>query len=171
MLSEDAIVEYDSNFKVVPPLRHLDDVHALRRGLMDGGIDAVVSDHRPQSTLQKDCEFSEAEPGAVGLAVCFSALLSLVEEHHITLARAVGALTTGPAAILGLPAPRLKEGAPADLVLLAPGARWVVGRATLHGKSYNSPLLGRSLPGRVDLTMARGRIAFDALGPHLGPPA
>jgi dihydroorotase len=171
MLSEDAIVEYDSNFKVVPPLRHLDDVRALRRGLMDGGIDAVVSDHRPQSTLQKDCEFSEAEPGAVGLAVCFSALLSLVEEQHITLARAVGALTTGPAAILGLPAPRLKEGAPADLVLLAPGARWVVGRATLRGKSYNSPLLGRSLPGRVDLTVARGRIAFDALGPHLGPPA
>jgi dihydroorotase len=171
LLSEDAIVEYDSNFKIVPPLRHLDDVHALRRGLMDGSIDAVVSDHRPQSTLQKDCEFSEAEPGAVGLAVCFGVLLSLVEEHHITLARALAALTTGPAAVLGVPAPRLKEGAPADLVLIAPGARWQVGPATLRGKSYNSPLLGRSLPGRIDLTVAQGRIAFDALGPHLAPPA
>jgi dihydroorotase len=171
MLSEDDIVDYDSSFKLLPPLRHLDDVHALRRGLMEGSIDAVVSDHRPQSTLQKDCEFSEAEPGAVGLGTCLSVLLSLVEDQHISLARAIGALTTGPAAILGLPAPRLKEGELADLVLIAPGARWVVERATLRGKSYNSPLLGRSLPGRVDLTVAQGRVAFDALGPHLRPSA
>jgi dihydroorotase len=141
------------------------DVEALRRGLADGSIDAVVSDHRPQSSLQKDCEFSEAEPGAVGLAVCFGLLLWLVREHQVPLARAVAALTSGPASVLGFPAPRLKEGERAELVLVAPNAHWVVDRATLHGKSYNSPLMGRSLPGRIDLTVAQGSIAFDRFGP------
>jgi dihydroorotase len=124
-------------------------------------VDAVVSDHRPQSTLQKDCEFPEAEPGAVALSVCFGALLSLVLEGHLTLARAVASLTVGPAGVLGVPPPSLKEGQPADLVLVAPEQRWEVVPTSLRGKSKNSPLLGRSLPGRIELTLAQGRVAFD----------
>jgi dihydroorotase len=111
--------------------------------------------------LQKDCEFPEAEPGAVGLATCFGALLSLVQDERLSLARAVSALTAGPAAVLGLARPCLKEGQPADFVLVSANESWTVSPATLHGKSYNSPLLGRSLPGRIDLTLARGCVAFD----------
>jgi dihydroorotase len=161
VLTDSSIVDYDPNFKLVPPLRGASDVSALLAGLEEGVIDAVVSDHRPQSTLQKNCEFTEAEPGAVGLAVCFGLLLSLVQEGRISLGRAITALTAGPAAVLGQRPPRLLEGEPADFVLVAPNARWSVEPATLHGKSHNSPVLGRSLPGRVDLTLARGQVAFD----------
>jgi dihydroorotase len=161
LFSEDALEGYDPNLKLVPPLRHARDLLALREGLRQGVVDAVVSDHRPQSTLQKDCEFPEAEPGAVGLSVCFGALLSLVLEGHLTLARAVTALTLGPAGVLGLPPPSLKEGQLADLVLVAPEQRWAVEPTSLRGKSKNSPLLGRSLPGRIELTLAQGRVAFD----------
>ena len=165
VLSDAAVGDYDPNFKLVPPLREADDVAALLAGLESGAIDAVVSDHRPQSTLQKNCEFSEAEPGAVGLAVCFGLLLSLVQEGRVGLGRAVAALTSGPAAVLGLPRPGLAEGQRADFVLVAPNARWTVEAASLQGKSYNSPVLGRSLPGRVDLTLARGQVAFDRAHP------
>jgi dihydroorotase len=117
---------------------------------------------------------AQAEPGAVGLAVCFGLLLSLVQEGRLALGRAIAALTSGPARVLGLPRPCLAEGERADFVLFAPDARWTVGPASLHGKSYNSPVLGRSLPGRIDLTVARGQVAFDraaldpaALTPHV----
>jgi len=161
LFSEEALESYDSNLKLVPPLRHAKDLLALREGLAEGVIDAVVSDHRPQSTLQKDCEFGEAEPGAVGLGVCFGLLLSLVLEGRLSLARAVSALTVGPASVLGLPAPSLALGEPADLVLVAPEQRWLVDASSLRSKSRNSPLLGRSLPGRIELTLAQGRVAFD----------
>jgi dihydroorotase len=166
VLSDMAIVDYDPNFKLVPPLRGADDVAALLGGLGEGVVDAVVSDHRPQSALQKNCEFSEAEPGAVGLAVCFGLLLSLVQEGRLELGRAIRALTSGPAGVLGVRPPRLAVGERADFVLVAPNARWSVEAATLHGKSYNSPVLGRSLPGRVDLTLAQGQVAFDRAADH-----
>jgi dihydroorotase len=161
LFCEDAVASYDPNLKLVPPLRHRRDMLALREALAEGLLDAVVSDHRPQSNLQKDCEFSEAEPGAVGLSVCFGLLLSLVLEGQLSLARAVSALTSGPARVLGLPAPTLKEGSTANLVLLAPERRWTVDADSLRSKSRNSPLLGRSLPGRIELTLAQGRVAFD----------
>ena len=161
VLTDEAVVDYDPRFKLVPPLRAAADVEALVRGLAEGVIDAVLSDHRPQSTLQKNCEFSEAEPGAVGLAVCFGLLLSLVHEGRIDLSLALRALTSGPARVLGLPAPHLGVGEAADFVLVAPDARWPVEAATLHGKSQNSPVLGRVLPGRIDLTLCRGQVAFD----------
>ncbi len=164
VLTDDALENYDPSYKLVPPLRAAGDVAALLAGLAEGVVDAVVSDHRPQSTLQKNCEFAEAEPGAVGLSVCFGLLLSLVQEGRLELGRALAALTTGPARVLGFPPPRLAEGEVADFVLLAPNARWSVEPSTLLGKSYNTPLLGRSLPGRIDLTLARGRVAFDRAG-------
>ncbi len=169
LLTEDALDSYDSSFKLDPPLRHARDVSALRKALAEGVLDAVVSDHRPQSTLQKDCEFQDAEPGAVGLSLCFSALLSLVLDGHVPLARAVAALTSGPAQVLGLPAPALKAGQPANFVLVAPEQRWSVDAASLHGKSKNSPLLGRSLPGRIDLTLAHGSVAFDRFAEPAAP--
>jgi dihydroorotase len=161
LLTDDALAEYDTNLKLEPPLRHARDRAALLQALAEGVVDAVVSDHRPQSTLQKDCEFQDAEPGAVALSLCFSALLSLVLEGQLPLARAVAALTSGPAGVLGLPAPTLKTGQHADFVLVAPEQHWSVDAASLHSKSKNSPLLGRSLPGRIDLTLANGCVAFD----------
>lgn len=161
-LSDERVAGYDPNCKLVPPLRHARDVEALCRALGEGWIDAVTSDHRPQSNLQKDCEFSEAEPGAVGLSTCFSLLLSLVRAGRLRLEMAIRALTTGPAGVLGSVPPTLREGAPADLVLLDPEAEWKVAPETLISKSHNSPLLGQTLMGRVLLTLAQGRVAFDS---------
>jgi dihydroorotase len=88
-------------------------------------------------------------------------LFSLVGEKKLSFASALRALTGGPAAVLGLPAPALATGNPADLVLVAPSARWQVTPGSLHGKCKNSPFMGKTLDGRVDLTLARGCIAFD----------
>jgi dihydroorotase len=165
LFSEESLESYDTNFKLAPPLRAESDAAALRAGLAEGIVDAVVSDHRPQSSLQKDCEFCEAEVGAVGLAACFGVLLSLVQRGQLSLARAVAALTSGPAAVLGIAAPRLQAGERANLVLVAAEERWQVDARTLQSKSPNSPLLGHSLPGRVDLTLAHGSLAFDRFEP------
>jgi dihydroorotase len=122
VFSEAELATYDPNFKLLPPLRAQSDVEGLRRALEEGIVDAIVSDHRPQSSLEKDLEFQAAEAGAVSLSLCFSLLLGLVHEGRLSLKRAVQALTTGPAQVLGLPAPALRPGAPADLVLVQPSA-------------------------------------------------
>jgi dihydroorotase len=158
---EERLNDYDVNYKLVPPLRAASDVEALRRGLEEGVIDAVVSDHRPLSSLEKDSEFQAAEAGAIGLPSCFSLLLELVHQGRLSLKRVVQALTMGPAAVLGVPAPALRLGESADLVVVQPEAEHILTRANLRSKSYNTPLLGRPLKGRVALTLARGHVAFD----------
>lgn len=162
--SEDRLEGYDVDYKLTPPLRPAQDVEGLLRALEEGHVDAVVSDHRPCSSLEKDCEFAAAEPGAIGLGTCFSLLLGLVHEGRLSLKRAVEALTSGPAAVLGLSPPALRVGASAEFVVVDPEARWTLTRAASPSKSYNTPLRDQPLRGRVLLTVAAGRIAHDALG-------
>lgn len=161
LLTEDALSSYDTNLRLVPPLRTEEDRQALCRAVECGSIAAVVSDHSPQVTSQKDCDFSSAAPGAVGLTTCFSLLLKLVNRGELTLERAVASLTTGPAQVLNQPAASLRVGEPANFVLVNPAARWKVTKATLGGKCHNSPFIGETLEGRIELTVSAGRVAFE----------
>ena len=140
------------------------DVLALREALADGTIDAIATDHAPHSPLEKDSELSEARPGMMGLELCFGLLYGLVGTSRLTLGRLVDALSTRPARVARVEPPRLAEGKTAELVLVDPGARWKPEAVRLRSKSRNTPFLGRELTGRVELTLARGAIAFDALG-------
>lgn len=164
LLTDASVIGYDTACKVNPPLREDRDVEALVAALADGTIDAVATDHAPHTPLEKDCEFSEADPGIIGLELCFGLLLELVEKRRVTLARLVDALSSRPARIAGIEPPRLKPGQIAEFALCDPEARWTPSKTMLRSKSQNTPFLGREIGGRVLLTMAAGRVVFDAVG-------
>jgi dihydroorotase len=157
------VLGYDTACKVNPPLREQGDVDALREALADGTIDAIATDHAPHSSLEKDCEFAEASPGMIGLELVVPVLLDLVVRGALPLGRLITALTAAPARIVGLAAPSLHEGRRAEICLVDPEASFVVDPARLRSKSQNTPLLGKTLIGRVRLTMADGRVVFDEL--------
>lgn len=100
----------------------------------------------------------------VGLEICFPLLLGLVKNGSLPLGRLLAALTDGPARVVGLPLPRLSEGARADAVLVDPNARFRIERATLHGKSSNTPFLGREVEGAIDATLIEGRVVYQREG-------
>jgi dihydroorotase len=166
LLTDAALLGYDTVCKVNPPLREESDVLALREGLADGTIDAIATDHAPHSVLEKDSELSEARPGIMGLELCFGLLLGLVGTSRLTLARLVDALSARPARIAGIEPPRLLEGKTAEFVLADPEARWTPETVKLQSKSRNTPFLRRELRGRIELTLAHGAVVYDALGSH-----
>jgi dihydroorotase len=165
LLTDAAVIGYDTACKVNPPLREEEDVAALREALADGTIDAIATDHAPHSPLEKDCEFPEASPGLMGLELCFGLLLKAVGQGP-GLERLVDALSTRPARIAGIEPPALREGALAELVLVDPEARWVPAKTPLQSKSRNTPFLEHELEGRVLMTLVGGDIVFEA--PEVG---
>jgi dihydroorotase len=164
LLTDAALLGYDTACKVNPPLREQADVDALRAALADGTIDAIATDHAPHSTLEKDCEFAEASPGMIGLELVVPVLLGLVREGALPLGRVIDALTRAPARVAGLEAPALREGRAAEICVIDAERRFTVRRESLRSKSLNTPFLGKALTGAVALTMASGRIVHDASG-------
>jgi dihydroorotase len=160
MLTDEAVLGYDTACKVNPPLREAADVEALRAALADGTIDAIATDHAPHSTLEKDCEFSEAKPGMIGLELVVPVLLGLVHDQKLPLARFVEALTSAPARIAGLEPPRIAAGRVAELVLVDPKRKLTV--QGLASKSRNTPFWGKEYQGRVQMTLAGGALVLDA---------
>ena len=160
-----AAAPYDSSLRVEPPLRSPADAAACLAGLLDGTVDAVATDHSPRSRPDREVEFGMAAPGMTGLETALGLLLSAVDAGRLPLSRAIAALTSGPARLLG-PAedlrPGLREGAPADLVVFDRSERWTVGPASLRTLGAPSPLAGLNLPGPVLLTMAGGRLAWES---------
>jgi dihydroorotase len=163
LLTHEALLGYDTACKVNPPLREPEDVEALRMALADGTIDCVATDHAPHGILDKQVELAEAAPGLIGLELCLPLLLGLVRLGAIPLARLIDALTRAPARIVGLEAPRIRDGARADLVLIDPAARWTIDPARMRTKSRNTPFAGHAVQGRVVMTMCEGRIVHEEL--------
>jgi len=162
-LTDEAVRSLDANLKMNPPLRTAADRSALIAGLLSGTIAAIATDHAPHSREEKDVPFEAAPFGVTGLETSFAALYtSLVEPGLISLATLLERMSAGPARIFGLERPRIAVGAPANLVLLSTEASWQVGEERFRSRSANSWLLGNSLRGRVLLTVAAGRIAFQA---------
>lgn len=156
---DDSLLEsYDTNLKVNPPLRSSEDIEALRDGLRDGTIDCIATDHAPHTEIEKEVEFDEAPPGMIGLETAFAHLhTELVKKGHLELLDLVRLLTSGPAAVLGLPGGCLKKDSPADLVLIDPEERWTLESSLLRSRSKNTPLLGRTFVGRVQGIFIEGK--------------
>lgn len=162
LLTDEACLGYDTACKVNPPLREAEDVAAMVRALADGTVEAIATDHAPHSPLEKDCEFSLASPGLIGLETCFGLLLGLVNRGDVPLTRLIDALSTAPAKIIGIEPPSIREGSLADLVLVDPVARYVISPNHIRSKSHNTPFMNRELVGKVLMTMASGNVVFDA---------
>ncbi len=154
--------DFDANANLVPPLRDPSDRDALRRGLADGTIDAVCSDHTPIDEDAKQVPFGEAEPGATGLELLLPLVLKWGAELRLPLAATLSAVTSRPAAILGIDGGRLEAGAPADLCLFDPTRPWIVTPEALASQGNNTPFLGLELAGRAATTIVDGRVVYPA---------
>jgi dihydroorotase len=162
-LTEDAVRSLDPNVKMNPPLRAEEDRAALLEALRDGNISSIASDHAPHARHEKDVPFEAAPFGVTGLETAFSALYTyLVEPGLIPLETLLERLSAGPARAYGLDEPRIAVGSPANLVLLDTRASWQVSETGFRSRSVNSWLLGKTLRGKVALTVADGRMAFEA---------
>ena len=155
----DELTGFDSNFKVLPPLRATSDRSHLRAAAQDGTIDAVVSNHHARHGEEKDLEFPYTAFGARGLETAFRQCLALVAAEELELARAVELFTSGPRRVLGLPENTIAPGRPASLTLFTtePPRPFTAADLPLRAKTTNNPALNRDLPGRILGTVTNGR--------------
>ena len=162
-LTDEAVRTLDPNVKMNPPLRSADDQAALIEGLRDGTIGAIATDHAPHARHEKEVPFEAAPFGVTGLETSFAALYTnLVEPGLLELATLLERMSAGPARAYGLEPPRIAVGAPANLVLLDTAATWRVEESGFRSQSANSWLLGQTVQGRARMTVAAGRVVFEA---------
>jgi dihydroorotase len=160
-LTDDAVKTFDTNAKVNPPLRTTKDVEAIKKGLGDGTIDCIATDHAPHSVEEKEVEFDFAPFGMIGLETALSLVITeLIEKKILTWKEAIAKLSCNPARILKLNAGELKVGSPADITIIDPKLEWRVNPNKFHSKSKNSPFGGRKLKGRAQMTIVEGRIVY-----------
>ncbi|HEY1720901.1 MAG TPA: dihydroorotase [Magnetospirillaceae bacterium] len=160
-LNEMAVGGWRTFAKLSPPLRSETDRRAIVDAIIDGTIDVIVSDHAPQDQDSKRQPFAQAAFGGVGLETLLPVTLELVHNRHISLLQAIERLSWAPAELLGLPAGRLKPGAPADLVIFDDEVGWKVDPDKhFRSKSKNSPFDGRLVQGKVLRTIVDGRCVF-----------
>jgi dihydroorotase len=162
-LTDEAVRSLDPNLKMNPPLRAASDRSALIEAVRDGTICAIASDHAPHARHEKEVPFEEAPFGVTGLETAFAALNThLVEAGLVPLATVLERMSAGPARAYGLEPPRIAVGAPANVVLLDTKATWRVAEDGFRSRSANSWLLGATLRGKVEKTVAAGRVVFEA---------
>lgn len=163
-LTEEACVNYDTNYKMNPPLRTEKDRMAVIEGLKDGTIDCIVTDHAPHHIDEKDIEFSLANNGIIGFETALAVGYTyLVKPGYLTLPELVEKMTVNPSKILKLGRGTLDQGMPADVTLADLNTSFVYTKEEILSKATNSPYIGETLDGRVKLTIVGGRITYDEL--------
>jgi dihydroorotase len=152
---------FDSSLKVNPPIRSEEHVEACMEAVANGTIDLITSGHQPKSLEKKMQELSAVPFGMTGLDTALSQVItSLIKPGKIDWKRAIECMSCAPAKVLGLDAGSLEVGKPADVVLIDPNATWVVDRCEMFSRSSNTPLLGKSLEGRVQMVWVGGHRKF-----------
>lgn len=164
-LNETEILDYRTFAKVSPPLRPEADRQAIVRGLRDGAIDVIASDHWGQDQEAKRLPFAQADPGVVGLETLLPLALELYHKGEIDLLDLLAKMTVNPARLLDLPLGALTAGAPADLVLFDLDRPAIIDVSRFRSKSKNSPFDGRPVQGVVAATMVDGRFVYDGQDP------
>jgi len=162
-LTDDRLMTFDTLYKVNPPIRGSADVEAVKRGLADGTIDAVATDHAPHSSVEKDTEFEYAANGIIGLESALPLILELVREKTLTPSQAVAKVSCNPARILGLPLGTLLLNERACMTYLDPEFYFVLDCTTFRSKSRNCPFHGQPTRGRALITFFDGKVAFSRL--------
>lgn len=156
-LTDKAVLKYGTLAKMNPPLRTEDDRQAIIRGLADGTIDIIATDHAPHSKEEKGRSITAAPSGIIGLETSLAlGITSLVRPGHLTMLQLLEKMTVNPAKLYGLPSGRIEEGAPADLVLFDPEEKWTP--TEYVSMSSNSPFTGWELYGKVKMTICGGKV-------------
>ena len=165
LFTEEACADYDTRYKMNPPLRSKADREAILRGISDGTVDAIATDHAPHALYEKEVEFDKAAFGVTGLEVAVAAsLTALVHEKLITLKRLVEMLSTNPAKIVGLTGRgTLSVGSVADVTIFDPKKRWTYDVEKTRSRSKNCPYGGMEFKGKVRATIVGGKVVFSEL--------
>lgn len=166
-LTEDAISDYGSLAKVNPPIRTEEDRLAIIRGLADGTLDLIATDHAPHAASEKGAALTEAPSGMTGLETALSlGITNLVKTDMLSLPALISLMSLNPARLYGLPAGTLSTGAPADIVLFDRDMEYTLTENILHSRSFNTPFIGKTLTGRVMYTISDGQIVFSSSSSH-----
>ena len=160
-MTDECLRDYDTLFKVNPPLRSAEDRTAVIEGLLNGTLDCIASDHAPHTPDEKEQEFDDAPFGMLGLETTLPvALKVLYHSKRTDLPFVIACLTHRPAKVLKLGKGTLQPGAGADITLFDPEEPWVVEKDMLHSRSHNSPWLGQQLLGRIKRTIVNGKVVY-----------
>lgn len=159
-LTEQDVDGYNVNCHIVPPLRRLEDKQALIRGLVDGTIDAVCSDHYPLNDDAKIAPFNLTRPGASTIEMLLPLMVDMGTRNQLSASQILEKMTTNPARILGLQGGTLRPGSPADLIVIDPDQSWTVSRKQLHSAGKNTPFDGWELMGKVTHTIMNGQLVY-----------
>lgn len=160
ILTDESLTGYDVNAKVNPPIRDERHRAALVKGLRDGVIDMIATDHAPHSAQDKSGGMGCAACGMVGFETAVGLVLKLMEDKKLTWARFVTCMSTAPAKLLNIPGGTLKEGSVAHVTIIDPRKKWRVDPTQFVSKSQNSPFAGWILPGKVRATLVEGRLVY-----------
>ncbi|MBU1697240.1 MAG: amidohydrolase family protein, partial [Proteobacteria bacterium] len=158
-LTDADVKDYDTNFKMNPPLRSEQDRQAVIEGLMDGTIDLIASDHAPHSVVEKDVEFDMAAFGIVGLETSLSLSLKLVHDGFLIMENLVNKMAKNPAKIIGINND-ITPGNIADLTIIDPEDIYEIDPGTFKSRSKNSPFSGIKVKGSTFLTMVNGKVVY-----------
>lgn len=161
-LTDEAVKSFDTNTKMNPPLRTQEDIDAIKEGIKDGTIDCIVTDHAPHTAEEKEADFEHAPFGIIGLETSVGLTISeLVEPGILSWCEMVDRMSTAPARIVGLNNKGvIAEGKDADITIIDPQRKWVFTKEGIVSKSKNSPFIGRSFKGAVDVTICGGRVSY-----------
>ena len=163
LLTEQCCADYDTNYKVSPPLRSQEDVEALKEAVRDGLVDALVTDHAPHLRSEKELEFLTAPFGIASLECALSLYVkALIEPGILGWPGLIRLMTERPAAIIGVDKGTLTKGKQADLTIIDPNARYRIDVGSFRSKSTNCPYNGWTVNAKVEKTIVGGEIRFEA---------
>lgn len=161
-LCDEDIVEYDSNFKMNPPLRSRKDLEIIRQAIKDNIIEVIATDHAPHHIDDKNCEFEKAANGITGLETSFAlSYTELVDKGLITLSEMVAKMTSNPAGVLGIDKGQLSEGAAADIAIADIENTYKIDVSSMVSKAKNTPFGGREVKGKILYTICGGEVVVD----------
>lgn len=160
-MTEKELLRADADYRMNPPLRTQADLEAIIEGLQDGTLDAIATDHAPH-TVEDKSNFVKAPNGSIGMETSLAVTMTyLVKTGLITMSQLVEKMSLNPARILGIKAGAIDVDMPADIALVNADEQWVVDENKLHGKSKNTPFKGKTLTGKVKMTLLGGRVVFE----------
>jgi dihydroorotase len=163
LFSDDAVMDYDTNYKVNPPLRTVKDVEALKRAIQEGLVDALVTDHAPHLQSEKELEFLAAPFGIAGLECALALYVkALIEPGILDWPGLISLMTHRPAGVIGIDKGTIAEGDRADITIIDPDAEYTIDAAKFESKSRNCPYSGWQVTGRVQKTIVAGEIRYSA---------
>ncbi|PKN20353.1 MAG: dihydroorotase [Deltaproteobacteria bacterium HGW-Deltaproteobacteria-6] len=163
ILTDESLQDYNTNYKVSPPLRSPADAAAIKEGLADGTLDAIACDHAPHGRTDKEVEFEYALNGISGLETSLGLSLNLVHDGVLTWPALIAVMSCNPSRILNLRKGTLAPGSDADITVINPELPWTVDVKAFQSRGKNSPFHGRPMKGRAVLTIVGGDIKYDGL--------